>query len=73
MKRPDGSVIRPRIPASCTSWRDEPRAPDCAIIISGLNGSSDLAMAFHMSSVARDQSSQTRCERSPSLMTPRWK
>ena len=47
--RPDGSDINPRIPPSCFTCAIEPRAPEVAIIKTGLSGfCDDLHRARHL-------------------------
>jgi hypothetical protein len=53
--RPDGSDMRPRIPPSCLTWLIEPRAPEVAIMKTGLSGFCAACMAPVTSSDAFDQ------------------
>ena len=59
MVLPFGSVISPRMPASCLIWSMEPRAPEFAIIQMGLNSSSVPFRCSVTSSVASFQMETT--------------
>ena len=71
MIRPDGSVISPRIPASWRICWMLPRAPDWAIMYSGLKGVNVLSMARVIASVASVQTSTVFRYRSSLVMRPR--
>ena len=47
---PEGEAIRPRMPASWRIWLMEPRAPEVAIMLMGLNSSS-ASMTFLVTSL----------------------
>ena len=76
MISPEGFAIRPRMPASCLICAAEPRAPELAIIQTGLIGSPffGVRMAFIISSatfsVQFDQTSTTLLYFSPWVMRP---
>ena len=48
MMSPEGLAMRPRMPASCRIWLRDPRAPEWAIMYTGLNPS----LSFFSSSMS---------------------
>ncbi len=71
MMSPDGLAMSPRIPASWRTCCSEPRAPESAIMKSGLKGVKVSITWSDTSSVVRIQRSMILFERSPSVMSPR--
>ena len=68
--RPDGSDMSPRMPPSCFTWAIDPRAPDVAIMKTGLSGFCADCIAVVTSSEAFDQMSIVLLYRSSSEMKP---
>ena len=81
MTSPEGFDIRPRMPASWRTCSREPRAPESAIRLIGLNSPLSRSTSRISRNISSETFSVTRCQmsmillcRSPEVMTPaeRW-
>ncbi len=77
MTSPEGLDIRPRMPASWRTCSREPRAPESAIRLIGLNSPVSSSTCFISRNISSETFSVTRCQmsmillcRSPAVMTP---